>query len=309
MNAALGPGREFDLIRSLLDRWGPHVQDIGDDAAVLSIPRGDALVASIDSTVENRHFKREWLSAREIGYRAVAAALSDLAAMASHPLGVLLALAVPTEWESELLELADGIGEAVEVAHAPILGGNMTAAGELSITTTVLGSAHGALRRDAVCAGDHLYVTGTLGGPGAAIRAWLSGKQPRPEDRERFVHPVPRMREALWLADRGATAAIDISDGLAADAAHLSAASNQHIDIDLDAIPRASGISPSEMAASGEEYELLIAAPHDIDVAEFRSAFGLALTLVGRASEGSGVELHSAGKRVASVGGHDHFSR
>ncbi len=309
MNAALGPGREFDIIRSLLDRWGPHVRDIGDDAAVLPIPRGDALVASIDATVENRHFRREWLSPREIGYRAVAAALSDLAAMASHPAGVLLGLAVPESWEEDLLELADGIGEAVELVRAPILGGNMTAAGELSITTTVLGSAHGVLRRDALWAEDHLYVTGTLGGPGAAVRAWLAGKQPAAEHRERFVHPVPRIREALWLADRGATAAIDVSDGLSADAAHLAAASQVRIVLDLDAVPRVHGVTAVEMAASGEEYELLVAAPHELDADAFRAAFGLPLTHVGRVVDGTGVELESGGERVANVGGHDHFSR
>src|SRR5262245_42670453 len=108
---------EFDAIKAMLARWGARAVGIGDDAAVLDAPRGDSLVVSVDTSVEGRHFKREWLSPREIGYRAVAAALSDLAAMAALPVGVLVALGVPRGWRDSLLELADGIGDAVEVAR------------------------------------------------------------------------------------------------------------------------------------------------------------------------------------------------
>src|SRR5882672_2613293 len=108
----LGPGAEFDVIRALLVRWGDRAAGIGDDAAVLRLTRGDALVTSVDSSVEGRHFKREWLSPREIGYRAVAAALSDLAAMAARPIGVLIAFALPEAWRNELGAIADGIGDA-----------------------------------------------------------------------------------------------------------------------------------------------------------------------------------------------------
>lgn len=306
----LGRGKEFDLIRALLDRWGPQAVGIGDDAAVLALPRGDALVASVDAFVENRHFIRGWLSARELGYRAVAAALSDLAAMAARPVGVLLAIALPESWEGELLALADGIGEAVEHARAPILGGNMTAAGELSITTTVLGAAFDVLRRDAVRPGDLLYVTGRFGGPGAAIRALRAGEAPGADARERFAHPVPRIREARWLAAHGATAAIDVSDGLAADAGHLAAASDVRIELDLDRVPRVAGVAPLDAAESGEEYELLVGAPRELDTAEFQRVFDLPLTPIGRAvAPGAEVVLHSGGARVARARGHDHFSR
>ena len=305
----LGPGKEFDLIRALLDRWGTHAVGIGDDAAVLALPRGDALVASVDAFVENRHFRRGWLSAREIGYRAVTAALSDLAAMASRPVGVLLALAVPVEWEGELLAIADGIGEAVELARVPIVGGNMTAASELSITTTVLGAAFGVLRRDALCPGDQLYVTGRLGGPGAAISALLRGAVPSAAERERFAHPVARLREARWFAEHGATAAIDISDGLAADVGHLAAASDVRLEVDLDLLPRMPGVEPLAAAESGEEYELIVGAPRALDVAAFERAFDLPLTRIGRAvAPGAEVVLLVGGQRVASARGHDHFS-
>ena len=94
----LGRGREFDAIRALLARWGDRAVGVGDDAAVVHVPRGDELVASVDAAIENRHFRDDWLTPREIGYRAVTAALSDLAAMAAQPLGILLALALPERW-------------------------------------------------------------------------------------------------------------------------------------------------------------------------------------------------------------------
>ena len=137
----LGPGAEFDAIRQMLDRWGDRAVGIGNDAAVVRLPRGDSLVASVDAAVEGQHFRREWLEPREIGYRAVTAALSDLAASAAAPIGVLIALELPGSWLADLNALADGIGEAVDVAKAHILGGNVSNAERLSITTTALGSA------------------------------------------------------------------------------------------------------------------------------------------------------------------------
>ena len=95
---ALGPGREFDAVRALMARWGDLARGIGDDAAVLDVPPGERLVVSVDSSVEDRHFRRAWLTPEEIGYRAATAALSDLAAMGARPLGMLVALALPTAW-------------------------------------------------------------------------------------------------------------------------------------------------------------------------------------------------------------------
>src|SRR5262245_1216129 len=118
----LGPGAEFDLIRKLRHHWGPLAVDIGDDAAVLRVPRGESMVISTDAALEDIHFRRDWLSLREIGYRAVTAALSDLAAMAASPAGVLVALQFPGEarapgdTEATVLEIADGIADAVRAA-------------------------------------------------------------------------------------------------------------------------------------------------------------------------------------------------
>lgn len=305
----LGPGREFDAIRLMLDRWGTRARGIGDDAAVLDVPPGASLIASVDASIDGRHFRRDWLTPREIGYRAVAAALSDLAAMAARPLGVLIALGIPDGCREALAEIADGIGEAVDVVSTPILGGNVSGAAELSIVTTVLGEARATLKRSAALPGDRVYVTGRLGGPGAAIAAWAAGREPAPAHRARFAHPVPRMREALWLAEHGARAAIDVSDGLAADVGHLAAASNVAIEIVLEHVPRMDGIDPRPAVASGEEYELVVTAPEPMDVVAFETSFGLPLTDIGRVSAGNAETLLTeGGARVAIPRGYDHFS-
>ena len=175
----LGPGREFDVIRDLVRRWGASARGIGDDAAILDIPAGNRLVASTDATVENVHFRREWLTPAEIGYRAATAALSDLAAMAAMPIAMLVAMSVPERWREHLGEIAEGIGDASRSFSAPITGGNLTAGAELSLTVTVLGYASHPLARDSVQLGDSLYVTGTLGGPARALAAWQAGREPK----------------------------------------------------------------------------------------------------------------------------------
>ncbi len=305
----LGPGREFDAIRQMIARWGDRARGIGDDAATIEVPRGDALIASVDSAVEDVHFKRGWLTGREIGYRAAAAAMSDLAAMGAAPIGMLVAIAMPDTWRPDLLEIAEGVGEVASRWRAPILGGNMTKGRELSITTSVFGSVYGPLRRDGVNPGDRLYVTGRLGAAGATLRALMANAEPDRRHRERFARPQPRIDEARWLAGMGASAAIDVSDGLVADLGHLAAASGVRIELDLDHIPVAEGVSPKDAAASGEEYELVVSTPEPLDLEGFVAAFKLPLTPIAHAVAGDpGVEVRSKGRRVANPGGHDHFS-
>ncbi len=310
----LGPGAEFDVIRALQARWGDRATGIGDDAALLHVPRGDLLVASVDTAIDGRHFKFEWLTPREIGYRAVTAALSDLAAMGAQPLGILVALALPRDWRERALELADGIGDAVREAATTIRGGNLSDGDELSLTTTVLGHVFHPLRRSGARVGDRVYVTGTLGGPAAAIRALLSGESRDAlsrDVRDRFVHPFPRIAEARWLADRGATAAIDISDGLVADLRHVVAASAVIVELDAGRIPCVSGVSVETALESGEEYELVVTSREEIDVHAFRARFSVPLTAIGRVvdTHGGASDVRIHGASVASPTGHDHFSR
>ncbi len=302
----LGPGAEFDAIRSIARRLGARAKGIGDDAAVLAIPRGDSLVASVDSTVEGKHFGPGWLTPREIGRRAVVAALSDLAAMAARPLGVLTAIVVPDAWRADLDSIVDGIADAVSRADTYVLGGNLSDGSELSITTTVLGSAFSPLMRSGAVVGNHVYVTGQFGAPGAALDRLLRGESAG-AFRERFANPSARIVEARWLADRGATAAIDVSDGLVADLRQLSAASDVRIEIDAARVPLYPDVSVESALSSGEEYELIVASPTTLDTAEFARRFGLPLTEIGRVVAGdAGLEVR--GVSVAAVSGHDHFS-
>ena len=309
-HTSLGGGAEFDAVRAMLARWGDAARGIGDDAAVLDLPRGDSLVASVDATVEQRHFRQGWLTPREIGYRAAVAALSDLAAMAAVPRAMLVALALPDRWRRDLDAIADGLGEAAKEYAAPIVGGNITDASELSLTLTVLGSAHDVLRRGELHPGDSIWVTGALGGPGAAVRALSSHTEPAPAHRERLARPRARVHEARWLAAEGATAGIDISDGLASDLAQLAAASTVTIEIELEKLPLVDDVTAQQAVASGEEYELLVGSHGDLDVTAFRERFGIPLTRIGRAIAGAPeVVLTQAGSRVANPKGYDHFSR
>lgn len=324
-HVSLGPGAEFDAVRALLARWGDRAIGIGDDGAVLDVPAGSRLVVSTDASVEDVHFRAAWLAPHEIGWRATTAALSDLAAMGAAPLGVLLALTVPARWRDRLEGVAEGVGAAAAAVGAPIVGGDVTDGDRLALAVTVLGHAPAPLTRDGARPGDTLYVTGALGGPGAALAAWESGAEPAPAARARFAHPEARVAAGRWLAAHGARAAIDISDGLAGDAAHLAAASGVACVLDLGALPCAPDVAPEAALASGEEYELLVAAPA-LDVRAFREACGgLALTPVGRcraaapaaAAEGTPgtvraglprVTVERGGVPVALPRAHDHFS-
>jgi thiamine-monophosphate kinase len=326
--ASLGPGREFDLIRRFLAgagessglpdsvRLGP-----GDDCAILRV---QDLAVSNDISVEGVHFRRDWLGAEEIGYRAAAAALSDLAAMAATPVGVLAALAVhPRDAGDVAAALVNGVRAAAEGVRAVLLGGDTSRSpGPLILDVVVLGTASKPVLRRGARPGDALFVTGDLGGAAAAVRAWRRGDRPDPAARIAFVRPRPRIEEARWLADRDALhALIDLSDGLAGDAGHLAAASGVRIDLDSASIPvhrAAREIATNADDAlrlalgGGEDYELCFAAePATVEplIDEFTGRFGLRLTRVGTVSEGTGVALDGMISAAAAAGGigFDHF--
>ena len=311
---AMGPGAEFDAVRALLAAWGPRARGIGDDGAVLDVPPGQRLVVSTDATVEDVHFRRGWLTAEEIGWRAAMAALSDLAAMGAAPLGLLLAVTVPEAWRSELGALAHGVGDAADRVGIPIVGGDVTAGDRLALTITVLGAAERPVTRGGARPGDLVYVTGRLGGPGAALAAWLRGAAPEAVHRARFARPVARLDAGRWLADHGATAMIDLSDGLAGDAAHIAAASGVSLVLDAAGVPCLTGCDAAAALGSGEEYELLVTAPA-LDAAAFALACaGLGLTPVGRVEAAAGgdsaVRIVGAGPAaVPAPRAHDHFAR
>jgi thiamine-monophosphate kinase len=276
---------------------------------VLDVPDGDRLVVSTDASVDRVHFRHHWLRPHEIGYRSVAAALSDLAAMAALPLGVVISLVLPDTWIGDLPELADGMADCVRECGTRIVGGDISRGVQLVIGVTVLGSTGRPIGRDTAKPGDTIYVTGVLGGPGLALDAWMRERAPDPMARARFAYPRPRLREAKWLAGQGMRATIDISDGLVGDLGHIASASGATAIVDLDAVPVLEGTTAIDAVQSGEEYELLFTAARPIDAAAFSKEFGLPVTAIGRIEKGEAtVVLEQAGKRVASPGGYDHFS-
>ena len=317
----LGPGREFDRVRRIAAALGPRAAGLGDDCAVLP-PSDRRLVASTDVSVEGVHFLRGWLTLEEIGWRATAAALSDLAAEGADAAGVLVALTVPPDaGDVDVTAVMSGAGAATAAVGAAILGGDLSAGPVWSLAVTVLGWATRPVSRSGAQPGDGLWVTGMLGGPRAALEAWRRKQAPDPMARAAFAHPAPRLAAGRWLADHGARAMIDLSDGLGADAAHLAAGSEVAITLELDRVPvalaviaeaRLLGIPPEQFAAeSGEEYELLAALPEDFDqdlVLDFRQAAGVVLTRIGTVSSGSGVRARLGGVDVA-LAGYDHFAQ
>lgn len=309
LDVKLGPGVEFDLIRKVAERLGSMARGLGNDCAVLDIPVGERLVVSTDTTVEGVHFHAAWLTPREVGYRAAMSAWSDLAAAGATPIGGLLALTVSDEWLPLVPAVAEGVGEAARIVRAPVVGGDTVAGPSLVITMSVLGTAARPLDRAGARPGDRVYLTGTIGGPLAAIRAWERGQAPEDTARLRFAHPQARLREARWLADRGVSAAVDVSDGLVGDLGHVAAASGVRLVIDLDRVPRWPGVSAIDAATSGEEYEIVCTAPVLIDCVAFAREFDLPLTQIGHVVDGPpGVEALVGGQRIGPITGYNHFS-
>lgn len=316
LETRLGAGREFDRIRRMAERWGPRARGLGDDCAFLE-SGGAQLAVSIDLAVEDVHFRRAWMTPEEIGYRAAAGALSDLAAVAAEPLALLLALGARTdEPESTFLALAHGVGQAVADAGAVVVGGDLSRAEQLIVDCCVIGRAERTVRRAGARRGDRIVVTGALGGPAAALAAWRAGEVPDVEARTRFVRPTPRHVAARWLADHGATAMIDVSDGLGSDLGHLLAAGGVGAQVDVGRIPvlgaartvaAAHGLPAWRLAAaSGEEYELLATLPAAVADA-LPADLPCPLTVIGTVEAEPGVRAFEVGGSVELPVGWDHF--
>jgi thiamine-monophosphate kinase len=262
---------EFGLLAEL-ERRG-LAEGIEHDAAVV-----DGLVATQDALVEGVHFRFDLLGWRELGARAAAVNLSDLAASGADPLALLISLGLPAETELEnVLELYAGLNER----GVPVRGGDTTRADRVVLSVTALGRSERVPGRAGARPGDLVVVTGPLGAAGAAFRA---GKLP----------PVPdRVKEGKRLAG-AATAMLDISDGLARDAGHIAERSGVHLAIELERVPLAPGAELDDVGF-GEDYELLATTP---DPAGF--------AVIGRVEDGEGVELALGGKPY-ELSSWDHF--
>ncbi len=307
---SLAAGAEFDLIRRIWRRLGDRHAPSGGDCAMLELG-SERLAVTVDASIEGTHFRLGWISHREVGWRACTATLSDLAAVAAEPVGVMVCLGVPSEWPAELAsDVMEGVGEAASAVGAAVLGGDLVRSDRLIVDVVGLGRAPRAVSRAGAEVGDFLWVTGELGGPAAALAAWNAGIEPEGSARARFALPEARVREAAWLRDRGAKALIDISDGLLADASHLAAASAVGLEIEYDRVPTHPAAEPEVAITSGEEYELLVALPATFgreDAAAFRETFGVSLTRVGDVTVGEGVRLVRNGLSVESPEGYRHF--
>jgi thiamine-monophosphate kinase len=305
----LGPGPEFDRIRAIVARLGPDATGIGDDCAILPIA-GTHLVASIDCSVEGVHFRTDWLTAEEIGYRATAAALSDLAADGAEPIGVLVSLGLSGAGSTEQgADIMAGVGAACRAGGAQVLGGDLVRADKIIVDICVFGTAERPVRRAGAKAGDGAWVTGTLGGAGLALAGFQTGRKLDAKLRDRYAKPEPRLKAGHWLASHGATAMIDISDGLAQDAGQLAAASAVAVEIRLEQVPRWPGVTPLAAAASGEEFELLVTLPATFDdAAKFVIATGLPLTRIGTCSAGDGLRITDNGQPITPPAGFQHFA-
>jgi thiamine-monophosphate kinase len=309
MTTPLGPGKEFDIVRALIAQLGDSAGAIGDDAGPFEVPEGETLLVSTDTSVENVHFRPAWFSPQEIGYRAVMAAMSDLAAMGATPRAAVVAWILPDWWRVMVDSLGEGMREAAAACGVKIVGGDLSRGPVLSLGVTVIGSAKRVMARSGARAGDAVFVTGWLGGPALALHAFETRFVPDARVRDRFARPTARLREGEWLAGHGATSAVDISDGLAADLGHIAAASNVHIGLDIEKLPLFGEATFDDAATSGEEYELAITGPIDLDTNAFINAFGVPLTRVGSVSAGpAAVVPRRNGARVTLPRGYDHFA-
>jgi thiamine-monophosphate kinase len=261
---------------------------------------GGVAVVSTDAMVEGVHFRLDWIDAVDVGHRALAGALSDLAAMGAGPGEAYLALGVGGSLSAaHALELVRGAEALAERCAVTIAGGDVVRSPVGFVSVTVVGWAADAgavVGRDGARPGDLVAVTGRLGGAAAAVER-LSGRAPAgAHDAEliaRFARPLPRLTEGLAFAAAGAHAMIDLSDGLASDVALIAAASGVAIEIDLDALPLAAGVSDAALAATGgEDYELCACvAPAQREQVEAAIAD---VCWIGAVTAGAGARFHDA---------------
>lgn len=304
------PAGEFELIERFtqhFERTSPAIElGIGDDCALLRLPPRHDLAATTDAIVEGVHFSNAFAPA-DIGHKALAVNLSDLAAMGAAPLGFLCAIELPAARVSDLAGMARGMARLARQHQIPLVGGNLTRARALAITITALGtvSPSQALRRGGARIGDLLFVSGELGG---AARGLRPGAPPACLRRQR--RPEPRL--ALGRAVRPwARAAIDISDGLLQDLGHLLRASQVAAEIDGGALPVQSGATLQDALGGGEDYELLIAVspPHQARFRRAARATGLRTTRIGTCVRGPVGAIAVDGRPTrAGQRGHDHFA-
>lgn len=334
----IGALGEFSLIagirRRMEGKYPPEVvKGIGDDCAVLH-PSGDVeWVVTTDTQVEDVHFRQAWLTPYQIGWRAMAVNLSDIAAMGAQPFGALAALTLPATTAVAFFEgLLDGLCDLGMRFNCPLLGGNLARdPSRLTLTLTAFGSVPrgGAVYRSGARPGNEIWVSGRLGGSAAGLQTFrqtIALPNATCEMlRQRYTQPMPRIQEALFLRASGQlTSLIDLSDGLAGDLGHICEESGVGGQIVASALPLEAGVR--EVATvlgddalayalhGGEDFELCCTTvPGSITplLAEFRARFGIELTRIGSITRERTLRLMYADGSTAALSpqAYDHFRR
>lgn len=314
---------EFEIIERMVCVGGDLGPDVlvgpGDDAAVLK----GGIVVSTDMAVEDVHFRLEWIKPEEVGFRAAAAALSDLSAMGASPVALLVSMALP-EGGKGLRGAKDlgpaiqsGIGEAAARAGAAVVGGDLSRNSTIVVDVVALGRVENPVLRSGAKPGDELWVSGSLGGAAGAVYCWQHDRKPDPRLRAAFTHPPDRSALGEALAKGIATAMIDVSDGLLADGRHLADQSGVQVVVTEDTVPLPSGLEglvaqPLKLALQGgEDYELLFTTKPGaaMGLTDLSVEHRVPLTRIGVIEAGDGMTLDGmrGRTRVPVGGGYDHF--
>lgn len=309
--ADIGEFGLIDRIRELVPPAPAGGIGVGDDAAVLDID--GRLVASVDSLIEGRHFKPDWVSAEDIGHRAAAASLADLAAMGARPRALLVALGLPpttpVEW---VLDLLTGmIDEAAEV-ESEVVGGDISRADSVMISVTALGQARDVVTRNGAQPGDIAAIAGRQGWAAAGLTVLSRGFRSPRALVNAYQRPHPPYASGPEAAAAGATAMIDVSDGLLADVRHVALASGVLIDLDPEMLPVADQLVETSSAfnvdpltwvlAGGDDHALVATFPAGSALPQMFTQIG---HVVAPGSNGPGVSVD--GRYWSGQGGHDHF--
>ena len=315
----MGAG-EFDLIARIRARVATRadvVLGIGDDAALLAPPPGRQLVVTADTLNDGVHFPRG-TSPADVGWKALAVNLSDLASMGAEPAWCTLSLSLPQSDPAWIEGFLDGFLDLAGQHGIALVGGDTTR-GPLSIAVTAMGLVEPgrALRRDGARVGDEVWVTGTLGDAAGGLA--LLDREPVPALRARLDRPTPRVAAGRALAGI-ATACVDVSDGLLADLGHVCARSHVAAHLDVDALPASAALMEvigeadriALQASGGDDYELCFTAPADAgaDIGAVSAQLGLRITRIGRIVAGEGVHPVDAKSQPWSSPrrGYDHFA-
>jgi thiamine-monophosphate kinase len=332
----------------------------GDDAAALFLPAGEAALLTTDTLVEGTHFRRPWTAPADLGWKLVMSAASDVSAMGGRPLALVIAVSAPGAMAAEeFLDLMAGAQAAATDVGCALAGGDTTSSPILVLTATLVGAApkEGLLRRTGARPGDLVLVTGTLGEAAAGLGVldlacasdplpegrWLRAESPLPglaarleplgfsagraaalaESARRFLRPSPPFAAGRVLAAAGASALIDISDGVASEAAWIAAGSQVGIVLEAARMPIGDGarawaakreIDPLDLAlGGGEDYELLMTAPPHAGpgLVERLEAIGIPATVIGEvvpADEGLTLRLPDGVRRPLPPAGYEHFA-